>query len=300
MSDIVVGIIAGSIVALISFVLGLFGQIWYGILQEKRQHQNNALKHHFIDLNEKTITPLILQFETLKNHLGEISSGGQGRHWSPHDVRIFINVSEVYWEVFSLHFPKQAATIDSLIERINNHNKEFDELIELLETHLNKIYPLAGSMKEPPFLAGELLGFMRTTIFQAARNEYALEFNENTFEIIDNYPITHDFNTSSIVKENEYWSLVNTPRGNGMKYAVLTSQEEAEHCKKSLVAIQSSLELQLKAYTLFNKAYLMMGSIRLIVDSLVFLRQCYTELGKTLKRSESCLFCRVIYEEHPR
>lgn len=300
MSDIVVGIIAGSIVALISFILGLFGQVWYGTLQEKRQRQRNALKQHFLDLNEKTITPLILQLETLQNHLGEISSGGQGRHWSPHDVKFLLNVSTEDWRVFSLHFPALAVTIDSLVDQVNNHNKEFDELIELLEADLNKIYPLARSKMDPPFLTGELLGFMRTTIFQAARNEYALEFNEDTFEIIDNYPITHDFNTSSIVKENEYWLLVNTPKGNGMKYAILTSQEEAEYCKKNLVALQNSPKFQIKAYNLLEYANLTMGRIGLYVDSLVFLRQCYKELGKILKRSESCPFCRVIYEEHPR
>lgn len=300
MSDIVIGIIAGSIVALISFILGLFGQIWYGRLQEKRQRQHNSLKQHFLDLNEKTITPLISQLETLQNDLGEISFGGQGRYWSPHDMKFLPRVLTEDWRVFSLHFPAQAATIDSLVDQINNHNKEFDELIKLLEAHLNKIYPLARSIKEPPFLTGELLGFMRTTIFQAARKEYALEFNEDTFEIIDNYPITHDFNKSSIVKENEYWLLVNTPKGNGMKYAILTSKEEAEYCMKSLVALQNSPEFLQEAYKLFEYANLIMGRNRLVADSLAFLRQCYKELGKTLKRVKSCPFCRVIYEEHPR
>jgi len=289
MSDIVIGIIAGSIVALISFALGLLGQTWYGKLQEKRQQQRNALKHHFLDLNKKTITPLILQFKKLENHLGEISDGGQDRYWGSHDIRSFLNVLEIDWEVFSLHFPKQAVTIDSLIDRINDHNKESDKLIELLEGHLNKIYPLTRSIKEPPFLNGELLGFLRTTIFQIARNEYGY-----TNSI---YPVTHDFNAASIVKENEYWALVNTPKGNRVKYAVLTTQEETENCKKSLVALQNSLEFQEKAYLLFENANMIMGNIRLIVDSLVFLRQCYIELGKTLEHLENRPFCQVIFEE---
>ena len=101
MSEIVVGIIAGSIVAIISFVLGLFGNMWYGNYQEKKRIRKNRLIIHFNDIKELLDKQILLMAKSFQFKNGRLMFGGLTSVYESYDFEeIGIYTS------FKLHFPE--------------------------------------------------------------------------------------------------------------------------------------------------------------------------------------------------
>jgi len=280
MSNIVVGIIAGSIVAVISFIIGLFGQIWYGRFQEKQRKRTESLKNHFLRLNGNVITPLMTKLQSLKNDRGEISQDGKGRHWGTDDANISLDLKD--WNSFSLHFENTAETVQRIIEEINTHNKEYDSYISKLTEKLNKIRPLHSNFITPSIFSSELLRLSMETLSEMASNRF-----EKT-----SYPIIRDFREANVAQEGERWVLKSKF---GTNYATSNSEANCEHYKKMLIDIQNSQNLQKMTYDLENNAVHLITKCSNIHSLLDFIRHSYEKLGKTLDRVDECYYCQIIF-----
>ena len=268
--------------SLLGVVIGFFLNLWNSNRIEKKHRKDEALKNHFQVLKKKVISPLISQLRDLSHYLGELSPGGHGRHWSPDDVYFLLAVPSKDFDIFSLHFEEQSLMLKDLIKKINEHNSKFDDYIESLRERLNSIHPLSKTVLNSSFLYSELIGIVRMTLFQLAGNAFRST----------NIKITHDFNEAKIVQEGDCWIVINPSEA--VRYARLVSNEDAESCKRRLVELQTSEELQKMALQIFKEADKLKQDVSSTVDVLDSISRQYTELGNIMDRLNECPLCRVI------
>ena len=278
--------VTGSLVAIISFVLGLSGKIiydfWHDNHIEKKEQRKEAMKNHFELLSKKVIYPMISQFKEIHNYWGELSPSGGGRHWSHEDIHLILNVPSEDFKIFALHFSDYSLLIRNLIKKMNEHNSQFDKYIDTLRSQLNSIHPLSTIPLNSSFLYAELTGNLRMTLFQIAHNKY---------HDIEIQP-THDFNEAKIIKEGNYWILTNPHESVG--YARLTTQEEALACKTRLSELQNSTELILTALELSSQAETIEQSFPQMVSFLEFILEYHTSLKNIMGKNKKCMYCQAI------
>lgn len=284
MSDIVIGIIAGSIVALVSFVLGLFGNMWYGHYQEKRHRVSEALRNHFRLLEEKVIQPIVETLWKLKYSHGEISLDGQGRHWSPDDIKIELFYETELHNSFRTHFKDFTNQIINVEKEVNNHNEQYDNFVHEIDAEITAKTGLNYGRKAP-CLYPEIFGYFIKTLFDKANNSR----------------LSYDFIGATVLqKGNDIWTLCcRSLDGSLHDFALFVSEQQGEECKDNLVGLLESQELLIKALKIgidgisLNTKTLRLGAA---LDTMCWE---YTILGKTLKKVDECQYCKVIFGKEP-
>jgi len=279
MSNIVVGIIAGSIVALISFIFGLFGQIWYGKYQEKRQKQKEALKNHFSDLEEYTIKPLIESLEDTHNRRGYILYVNRAKQ--------DINVNKTDWPIridsdkfleFKSHFSNQANKITALINSAHNHNREqesFDaQLIRCLRERVCKNELVYEGV------ASQVLRYGLHAIYMEG------------IEKLEDVKNTLNFETVEI--ENNIWRV----RSSMGHFAEVPTEEEALEIIEEVPKIITESTLLNKMKDIIINTETLLEKVKELVSTSKFIIEQYTKYGYLLKRKNSCTTCKLIFEEH--
>jgi len=292
MSNIVIGIIAGSIVALIAFILGLFGNIWYDRYQENRQRQNRALRKHFTDLEEQYIKPTSEFLSNFSNQCGILT-------YCNTDAQYSIDAALTSWPTndldknfncFKEHFSTEASEISGLREQIvinNTNNKSFNkELGNLLEKRSD--IPVKDYFKkshlEKPFFPHSILLLLRLSYNEIVEIVQGLrEKNEFTF----------DFRQASFTrKEDNHWLL----QLEGRELAQVASEAEAELCKRALIELMETDDLQVKGQNLYREAETLKDKAMNISNSLDLVCELFSQYGKSLKRKRACPVCKLIFE----
>lgn len=290
MSDIVVGIIAGSIVALISFILGLFGNIGYARYQENRQRQNEALKKHFTDLETYVFKPLIKMLKQIINQQGTLwLYDGEKKVYS--NPKLFYLPMEDIKSLlsFNIHFKNKTEDIEKLISNIVDNN----ELTNLFTKNLEKLVrdktniPVKNVANveagEIPFIYAEVPTYLRLSL------SYLAERNIDQKASLSQY---FDFRNAEIKKEYDYWRL----HGSGVAYAQLATEQEAILCKEILIELMESDELQKETHFIFRNASRLEIGARRIAYELDTIIQQHAKYGKLLKRKRECTICKIIFE----
>lgn len=292
MNQIVVGIIAGSIVSLSSFIIGLFGQIWYGKYQEKRQRQKEALRKHFADLAERYIVPTSAFLSNISNREGVLTYTNVAAQYS-------IDATQTSWPMnnlnqdficFKEHFSTEASEISGLREQIvinNTNNKSFNkELENLLEkrSHIPVKDYFKKSHLEKPFFSHSILSFFRFSYNEIAEIVQGLrEKNEFIF----------DFRQASFTrKEDNHWLL----QLEGKELAQVTNKAEAELCKRALIELMETDDLQVKGQNLYREAETLKDKARNLSSGLDLVCEQFGQYGKLLKRKRTCPVCKLIFE----
>lgn len=280
MSDIVVGIIAGSIVALIAFIFGLFGQIWYGKYQEKRQKQKEALKNHFSDLEQFIIKPLIESLENTHDRRGYIIYVNRAKHdINIHKTKWPIRIDSDKFIEFKAHFPNHANKITALVNSAHKHNRaqeSFDaQLIRLLRERVAKNEPVYEDV------ASQVLRYGLHAIYMEGIEK--LEYVQDTL------------NFEKVEIENNIWRV----RSSMGHFAELPTEEEACDVINEIpnIITKSTLlnnmkDIIINTETLLEKAKELISTSKFIIEQ-------YTKYGYLLKRKKDCPTCKLIFEEHP-
>lgn len=292
MSNIVIGIIAGSIVALISFILGLFGNIWYARYQENRQRQNKALKKHFTDLEKQYIKPTSEFLSNISNREGVLTYTNVEAQYSIDAIQTSWPMNNLNQDFicFKEHFSTEASEISGLREQIvinNTNNKSFNkELENLLEKryHIPVKDYFKKSQLEKPFFSHSILSFFR------------LSYNEIT-EIVqglrEKNEFIFDFRQASLTrKEDNHWLL----QLEGRELAQVTSKAEAELCKRALIELMETADLQVKGQNLYREAETLKDKARNLSSGLDLVCEQFGQYGKLLKRKRTCPACKLIFE----
>jgi len=292
LNNIVIGIIAGSIVALISFILGLFGNIWYAHYQESRHRKNESQKKHFEDLEKRYIVPTDEFLSNISNSEGILT-------YTNVEAQYSIDASQTSWPInnlnqdficFKEHFRTEAIEISGLREEIvfnNNDNRSFNkELENLLEkrSHIPVKDYFKKSHLEKPFFSPSIVSFLRFSYNQIA---------EIVQELIEKTEFTFDFRHASFtLKDNNCWLL----QLDGRELAQVNNEAEAELCKKALIELMDNYDLQLKGQDLYRDAEMLKDKARKLSSSLELVCEQFGQYGKLLKRKKTCPVCKLIFE----
>ncbi len=287
MSDIVVGIIAGSIVALISFVLGLIGNMWYSKLQEKHQEEKNAIRNHFSEIEAIIVSPL-LQFIDglqLRNGYLEATSIMNLREMGdisnyPFPPKLALETRDEY-DSFKAHFPRIEEKLQELIGKTLRHNETAKDFSDNIREHIESDSNL------PPIKPDNLPiqeGVMPMTIGYMLQNLYCIALGHK--------PI-YDFNKATSEVINSFWML----RVGDTGFAIV-SKENFENCKSSFIKIQESTNLRSTALEINGSANQITAEFARLVKQLNILisRGLITkDTNYNFKPVNNCLICRELF-----
>jgi hypothetical protein len=294
MSEIVIGIIAGSIVALISFMLGLFGNMWYGNYQENRQRKNEALKKHFSDLEEQYIKPASEFLANISNQEGRLTFYNIHSQYSVDAAQTSwpTSASDKNFDSFKAHF---STTADELLKletqvKINNEkNKAFNaEVVASLEEKTG--IPVRDYFKKAklnvPFFYQSIITFIRLSYMEHMRiqtgDKEDDDLNFNFHEVIYS-PSQQDNNAGLITLKD------------GRHIAVVNNKDEAETCKKALIEVAENIELVEKGQSLYTSAEALKDAVENLSHHLYLICEQYSKFGKLLKRKKGCPTCKLIF-----
>ncbi len=285
MSNIVIGIIAGSVVALISFILGLFGQIWYGKHQEKSNRRKDALKKHFEDLEVNAIKPISKILGRVTNSDGTLWERGESSSYSLKDNWPTKDFETGEFLNFKLHFPNQADTMVKLINDVDNHNKTCVSFDAKIKKNLEKKTGLPVRDKGLPFIEDNVPIYLHQTLYHLAVKKLEGDTRSTTY---------YDFREAEIKDKND--SLWVTTKGPGAIYAKLTNMAEATSFKSAIIELMESPQLQKEMYDIYTEARLLEIVSRYCASVLEFTCDQHDKYGKLLKRKRDCPICKVIFE----
>lgn len=271
--------ITGSIVALISFALGLFGNMWYGNYREKKKIQNESLKNHFKQLETNAIKPISKMMERITDSGGTLWEYGDDRAYNPTyrwpPTKAF---EEGDFHIFKLHFRSQADAVAELMNKIDKHNEDCqsftNELKELIE---EKTGLAVREGKECPFIYEHVPTYLRQTLYQLVKSESP----------------THDFQQTSIERKGDFWRV----RTVSTIYADVTTEREGNSFKNDLTGLMESTSLLKETTDIYLEAQKLEKESRSLASLLDFICDQHDRYGKLLKREESCPICKVIFEE---
>jgi len=284
--------VVGSIVAIISLILGFLGTIWYAGYQENRQRKNEALKKHFTDLEEQYIKPTSEFLSNISNREGILT-------YTNIETQYSIDATQTSWPMnnlnqdficFKEHFSTKASEISGLREQIvinNTNNKSFNkELENLLEkaSHIPVKDYFKKSNLEKPFFSHSILSFLRLSYNEIAeivqglreKNEFIFDFREASFT----------------PKEDNHWLL----QLEGRELAQVTKKAEAELCKRALIELMETDDLQVKGQSLYREAETLKDKARSLSSDLDLACERFGQYGKLLKRKRTCPVCKLIFE----
>ena len=296
MSNIVIGIIAGSIVALISFILGLFGNIWYGNYQEKRQRQSKALKRHFTELEEQYIKKTSDFLSNFSNQNGRLT-------YYNTDAQYTIDAAQTSWPTndlnknfncFRAHFTTTAEELLKLEKQVktnNENNKAFNTEIAASLEQKSSI-PVSDYFKKAnlqvPFFSPSIITFIRLSYMEHMRVQAG---NQEVDDMNFNF---HEAVNSPSQKDTNAW-LVELKDGRHL--AKVNNTGEAETCKKALIEIAEDAELVRKGQSLYTSAEELKNWAETLSHHLYLTSEQYSKFGKLLKRKRDCPTCKLIFEE---
>jgi len=285
--------ITGSIVAIISFILGLFGNIWYARYQENRQRQIKGLKKHYYNDLNKFVKSLAEQFRGTYNDLGRITTlirdeKGEPLYSSASDNT---NVSWPYFKggnapEFTSHFAKQAEECDKCINEVISHNEKLKEFEEELSTLLNKKINLQSIAKR---FNSRIPQFLREELCEIVKERKSIKEKGKRSSFLDR---PADWGIIKII-DTKGGFVVTTP---DKSWIETTSKANATNFGRVLSEILNSEELSVQMRKFFREATKLKAKAQNIARQLNTINRQYSEFGKTLKRKRKCPTCKLIFE----
>jgi len=282
-----------TIIPVITFILGLLGKIFYDLWHdnyvEKKRLRKESLKKHFTDLEEQYIKPTSEFLSNFSNQCGILTYHNTDAQYSNDAAQISwpTNDLDKNFNCFKEHFSTEASEISGLREQIvinNTNNKSFNkELENLLEKRSDisvKDY-FKKSHLEKPFFSHSILLLLR------------LSYNEIVQGLGEKNEFTFDFRQASFTrKEDNHWLL----QLEGRELAQVTSKAEAESCKRALIELMETNNLQVKGQNLYREAETLKDKARNASSSLDLVCELFGQYGKSLKRKRACPVCKLIFE----
>jgi hypothetical protein len=294
MSNIVVGIIAGSVVALISFALGLFGNMWYANYQENKQRKNEALKKHFEELEEQFIKPASDFLSNFSNKEGVLAYFNPERQYS-------IDASHTTWPTnnkeqnfscFKAHFTGTADEIlrlEKLVKKNNDANTAFNaEIVALLEQKSGvpvRDYSKKANLKVP-FFSPLIIAFIRFSYMEHMR-----------MPLSDKKVDEPKFNFNEVVYSPIIVNIIKVRLKDGRDLAEVNNVNEAEACKKALITISEDINLGMRGRRLYRDTEFLKKWAANLSQNLDIICEQHSKFGKVLKKKKDCPICKLIFEE---
>jgi hypothetical protein len=209
---------------------------------------------------------------------GESSFYSLGYNWPTRDFETgeFLN--------FKLHFPSQADTAIKLMNRMDKHNGDCQSFIDKLKESIEAktLIPVVEG-KQPPFLCSNVPVYVVRTLCQLALKKLS---GKETADL------EYDFSKARIDKKSDLWQL----RTNGTVYGHLSTEEQANLCKQSLIELTDSAPLIEKMRDIYSEARWLESGARGLARILDFICDQHDKYGKLLKRKKACPVCQVIFE----
>lgn len=285
MSDIVVGIIAGSIVSLISFALGLFGNIWYSSYQENRQRHNEALKQHFADLKEQYIVPTRAFLSNLSNQFGRLLYFNTDEQYSIDAAKTSwpTNDSDQNFECFKAHFASTADKLLKLEKEVNISNEKNQAFNNEISALLMEKTCTSDSDEFK-----DIIKYMRLAYVEKMRREVTTkDAGELMFNFHEVVYSPNPLNKNALIVRLK----------DGRHLATVNSANEAEKFKKALIEVAEDIELVRRGQTLYRDAETLESGARSLSQQFYLTCEQYGKFGKRLKKKKNCLTCKLIFEE---
>jgi len=295
-NNLVIGLISGAIIAVVAFVLGLLGQIWYGRYEETRKRQSEALKKHFTDLEEQYIKPTSEFLSNFSNQNGRLT-------YYNTDAQYSIDAAQTSWptndldknfDCFKAHF---TTTADELLKlekqvKINNEkNKAFNAEITASLEEKSSItvsdWFKKANLKEP-FFSPSIITFIRLSYMEH------MQIQSGDKEVDDLNFNFHEAVCSPSQKDNNAW-LVKLK--DGRHIAKVNNTDEAETCKKALIEVAEDIELVRKGQSLYTSAEALKNGAENLSQHFYLICEQHEKFGKALKKKKSCPTCKLIFEE---
>lgn len=287
-SNLMIGLISGAIIAIVSFVLGLLGQLWYGRIQETRQRRIEALKKHFTQLQEQYI-------KHTSEFLANVSVQ-DGILFSNHEM----DLSKTAWPIneytgfpsFKVHFPIEAnglLKLKTTIEDSNEKNSSLNSELALSLTNKSNIpirdYALGQSISK---FYPIVITFLRFSFLEKLRLKSGdLGFGKQKY----------NFNEIKIFK-TQYWinniNLFEIRLKDDRALAEVETTEQLETCRKALIEISEDNTFAQKVELLDELAKSQKKSLTDLSSSLNTICEIYGNFGSILKKKKPCPTCELI------
>ena len=292
-SNLVIGLVSGAIIAIVSFALGLFGQIWYGRYQETRQRRSEALKKHFEELEEQYIKPTSEFLWNISNENGRLT-------YYNTEAQYTIDAAQTSWptnelnnnfDCFKVHFAIAANELLKLEKEIklnNDKNKAFNaEIVSSLENKSNiqvSDYFKKSHLKVPCF-SHFVITFIRMSYMEYLRIQSG---DKNVDDQLFNF---HEVVYSPSQQDN---NIVVVGLKDGRELAKVNNAEEAETCKKALIEIAEDVDLMKNGQVLYTRAEELKNSSKNLAKSFDTICEIYGKFGTVLKKNKKCPTCKLI------
>jgi hypothetical protein len=290
--------LTGSIVALVSFALGLSGKIiydfWHDNHVDKTQRQKEALKTHFSDLQKNYIKPTSDFLWNISNQNGILISDMDETHDSIDlDQTTWpINSIDRYYQCFKSHFPREANILLELekdVKKINSDNREANKELSSLLVNKTKIPIYDYNKRIDPNIASFyslIITFIRFSLSEQVKKP------SNELEL---YQPKFDFREVTFSQNNINSNKLEVCLKDGRVLAEVNNIEEANTCKNALIEITKDTALALK--TNFNNsiANSQKTLIKSISNEFDQICEIYGKFGSILKKKRGCPICKLIH-----
>jgi hypothetical protein len=271
--------VTGAITSIASLLLGLVGHIVWENYQEKQKARNETLKNHFKQLEASAIKPMGDTVRGIANDgRGSLSIKGASCGSRSYAYSLS-NFEQGEFYIFKLHFPEQAEKTTKLLNQVNEHNK-------LSESFTNKLKGLIEEKTELLVREGKGRPFIYTNV--------PFYLRQILCDLAEAKSLGHDFRNAEIEKPNNFYII----RTTSTIYAEVTTQEEANSCKRGLIKLMESIPLQKETSRILERAKEVENEAGSIANLLDFICWQYRETRQLLNEEKGCPYCQVIF--HPK
>jgi hypothetical protein len=272
-----------TLIPVFTFILGLLGKIFYDMWHdnyiENKQRQKDALKKHFADLEANAIKPISEIMRRITNSGGTLWEYRKTGAYDPSYNWPTKDFEQGQYAILKLHFPDLARTVTQLTNEVDKHNEDSQSFTNRLKELIEEKTGLTVRKgKERPFIHEHVPSYLRQTLHQLVKSE----------------SLTHDFRQATIEREGEFWRV----RTTGTIYAEVTTEQEGNSCKNSLIELMESTALLEEMSDISERAKRIENESRSIADLLDFTCWEYRESEQLLAEEKDCPYCQVIF--HPK
>ena len=273
-------LIIGAAISIVSIILGFVLNAIYENHRDSKKIRNESLKNHFKQLEESAIKPMTGIVGGIANSGGILSIKGAS-YRSPSYADSIRGFKQGGFDIFKLHFLDQAENIAKLLYEVDKHNR-------LFESFTNKLKKIVEEKTGLPVREGKGRPFIYTSV--------PIYLQRTLCQLIEGQLLTHDFRQAKIEKKNDFWEVCTV----GTIYAEITTEEEGNSCKASLITLMESSALLEEMSQILENAKRLENDSKSIANLLDFTCWQYRESQQLLNEEKDCPYCQVIFHRKKR
>jgi hypothetical protein len=181
------------------------------------------------------------------------------------------------FHIFKLHFRSQTERMIELMNEVDKHN-------ETLRLFTSRLKELIEEKTGLPVREGKGRPFIYTSV--------PTYLQQTLRQLVENKSPKYDFRQARIDTKADCFDVCSV----GLSYAEVTTEDQANSCKNSLIELMESTPLLKEMRQIDGEAKRLERKSKNLASLLDFTRQQYDKYGKILSREKDCPICQVIFE----